>query len=155
MIHSYDILHNNSNTGFPFSYRIEGIRMQKKPTYKLTPYIHEEFVKIVITGEVTRDDIKDLTNEVYKIVQLTNAKKLLCDVRGVKGRFGYTDMYLFATNVPSAFFNIPTALIDLPENEKLQSFRQYVAEHAGIPVKWCTNPEEAISWLQSMPNADG
>ena len=96
--------------------------MQKKPTYKLSTFVTEEFVKIVISGEVTRDDVKIITDEIYKIVKLTNSKKLLCDIRKVKGRFGYTDMYFFATNVPSAFFNIQTALVDLPENESYSRF---------------------------------
>jgi hypothetical protein len=122
--------------------------MQKKPTYNLSTFITEEFVKIVISGTVTKEDVKIVTDEIYKIVKLTNSNKLLCDIREVKGRFGYTDMYFFATNVPSGFFNIQTALVDLPENENLQSFRQNVAKHTGIPVKWCTNPDEAISWLK-------
>jgi hypothetical protein len=122
--------------------------MQKKPTYNISTFITEEFVKIVVSGKVTKDDVKIVTDEIYKIVKLTNSKKLLCDIREVKGRFGYTDMYFFAANVPSAFFNIQTALVDLPENENLQSFRQYVAKHTGIPVKWCTDHDEAISWLK-------
>lgn len=123
--------------------------MQEKSTYNLTTFINEEIVKIIITGEVTKDNVKELANEVYAIVKLTNAKKLLCDIREIKGRLGYTDIYFFATDVPSFFYNINTVFVDLPKNAKLQSFRQYVTRLNGIPAKWCTDTDDAISWLQS------
>ncbi|HUN53573.1 MAG TPA: hypothetical protein VMU29_00290 [Smithella sp.] len=124
--------------------------MQKKPTYNLETFVNEDFVKIVITGEVTKDDIYELTNEVSEIVKLNNTKKLLCDIRAVKGRLGYTDTYLYITNLSSVFYNINIVFVDIPENAKLQSFLQSVARQTGINVKWCTDPDDAISWLKSL-----
>ena len=78
--------------------------MQKKPTYNLSTLLTEDFVKIVITGEVTRDDVKIITDEIYKMVKLTNSKKLLCDIRGVKGHFGYTEYVFFRNKRTLRFF---------------------------------------------------
>lgn len=121
------------------------------PTYKIATFQDEDILKVVITGELANDDVRELTNEVYDIVRSSNAKKLLCDIRDLKGRLGFTDMQFFLTNVPSLFYNIYTAFVDIPENANLQPFRQYVARHAGLPAKWYTDTDDAILWLKQKP----
>ena len=118
------------------------------PTYKISTFQNEDILKVVITGELANDDVRELANEVYDIVKLTNAKKLLCDIRELQGRLGFTDMQFFLSNVPSLFYNIYTAFVDIPENANLQPFRRYVARHAGLPAKWCTDADDAIFWLK-------
>ncbi|MGD0280455.1 MAG: hypothetical protein ABSC11_14305 [Smithella sp.] len=124
--------------------------MQKKPTYHLSTFLNGEILRVVVTGEISKDNIKELANEVYDIVKLTNARKLLCDIREMQGRLGFTDVYLFLTNVPSLFFDIYTAFVDIPENAKLQPFRQFVARNTGLPAQWYTDADDAVFWLQSI-----
>jgi hypothetical protein len=123
--------------------------METKPTYKISIFENEAIHEIVITGEVTKDSFEKLNKEVNTIAKSINSNNLLLDVRKVKGHYGYSEEYFCVTNLPSFFYNINTAVVYITENADTQSFHNYVARIAGIPIKWFSDVDNARTWLKT------
>lgn len=125
---------------------------KNKSAYNLLTFQNDEdeIVEIVISGEVTKASVSDLTNEVHVIARSMDARNLLCDIREVKGRFGYSETYFQVMNIPSFFYNINTVFVDLPEHADIRTFHEYTARTTGIPFKWFTDPDDGRAWLKTQ-----
>jgi hypothetical protein len=118
--------------------------------YNISISENEGIVEIVLAGELERDSIDKLTNEVLAIVKPMNAKKLLVDIRTLKGHFGYIEAYLNVRNFSSSFRGINITLVDIPENAIWESFHERTAINAGVSFKWFTDIDAARAWLKSQ-----
>ena len=63
--------------------------MGNKAKYKISSSQIDGILEIVLTGEVSKEDVETLQNEIFSIIINTGAEALLVDVREIKGRFGY------------------------------------------------------------------
>ncbi|KUG24653.1 hypothetical protein ASZ90_005527 [hydrocarbon metagenome] len=123
--------------------------MGDKPEYKISVFEKEGVLEIVLTGEATQNNVEKIQEEVISIIISSKASGLLVDVRGIKGRLGYTEAYFRVRNYPSDVPKLPVAIVDLAENADYESFHETTAMNAGLTYKWFTDIDEARAWLKN------
>ncbi|MHB8137100.1 MAG: hypothetical protein ACYDGO_01760 [Smithellaceae bacterium] len=123
--------------------------MENHPEYQISSAVNDGILEIIIGGKITKDFIGQLDNDVYSIIKSTNSRKLLVDIRPLKGRLGIADSFFHAKDYPSGFHGIQSAIVDLPENADFQSFVENVKSNIGISSKWFTDIEVARDWIKS------
>ncbi|HNQ66441.1 MAG TPA: STAS/SEC14 domain-containing protein [Smithella sp.] len=122
--------------------------MGNKAKYKISSSQIDGILEIVLTGEVSKEDVETLQNEIFSIIINTGAEALLVDVRAIKGRFGYLEAYSRVRHYPTDTPRIHTAIVDNAENADYESFHETTAYNAGLSYKWFTDIEKARSWLK-------
>jgi hypothetical protein len=123
--------------------------MEKKAEYQISSSVNEGILKIVLTGEVIKTEIEKLVNEVIAIIKANGLKNVLVDVRTIKGRFGYAEVYSRVRSYPPDLLKVNFAVVDLPENADYESFHETTAQNAGMKLKWFTDIDAAIAWLKN------
>lgn len=123
--------------------------MGDKPEYQIVVSENGGSLEIVLTGEATQNNVEKIQEEVICTVMSAKISGLLVDVRGIKGRLGYTEAYFRVRNYPSDVPRVPVAIIDLAENADYESFHETTALNAGLSHKWFTDIDEARAWLKS------
>jgi hypothetical protein len=123
--------------------------MRDKPEYQISASENEGILEIILTGEATQNNAKKIQDEVISMIISSKASGLLVDVRGIKGRLGYTEAYFRVRKYPSDVPKLPVAIVDLAENADYESFHETTAINAGLSYKWFTDIDEARAWLKS------
>ena len=123
--------------------------MGDKPEYQISIFENEGILEIVLTGEATQNNVEKIQEEVISMIISSKASGLLVDVKGIKGRLGYTEAYFRVRNYPSDVPKIPVAIVDLAENADYESFHETTAINAGLTYKWFTDIDEARACLKS------
>jgi hypothetical protein len=123
--------------------------MGNKPEYQISVSENEGSLELVLTGEATQNNVERIQDEVISMIISSKASGLLVDVRGIKGRLGYTEAYFRVRNYPSDVPRIAVAIVDLTENADYESFHETTAINAGLTYKWFTDIDEARAWLKS------
>ena len=124
--------------------------MVEKQEYQISVSENEEILEIVLIGEATQSNAKKIQDDVFSILASSKSTGLLADVRGIKGRLGFTEAYYRVRNYPSDLPRIAVAIIDLAENADYESFHETTAINAGLTYKWFTDINEARNWLRSI-----
>ena len=109
--------------------------MENRADYQISSSFNEGILEIIITGKVTKDFIGQLDHDVYSLIKSINPRKLVVDIRALKGRLGITETFFHAKEYPSGFRRIQSAIVDLPENADFQSFVEDVKSNIGISTK--------------------
>ncbi|MFA5323009.1 MAG: hypothetical protein WC373_10085 [Smithella sp.] len=122
--------------------------MGENTKYKISTSEKEGILEIVIKGEITKDSIGKLQNEVIEIGKEMKARNVLVDVRKLKGRFGYTEAYFRVRKYPSCMQRVNTAFVDLAKNADYQNFHENTSVNAGLSFKWFSNVDDAGAWLK-------
>lgn len=122
--------------------------MENKPAYHVSASERDGILEIVLTGQVERDSVKHLTDEVQYIVKSRNAQMMLADMRGLKSPKIHADVYTRMKNYPP-FFLIKTAVVGSPEDEDFHMFQEASATIFGMELKWHTTTEAARAWLKN------
>jgi len=122
--------------------------MENRAEYQISSSFNEGILEIIITGKVTKDFIGQLDHDVYSLIKSINPRKLVVDIRALKGRLGITETFFHSKDYPSGLHRIPSAIVDLPENADFQSFVEDVKSNIGISTKWFTDIEVARNWIK-------
>jgi hypothetical protein len=123
--------------------------MEKKTEYQISSSVNNGILEIIITGRITGDFIGQLDNDVFSIIKSVDTRKLLVDIRSLKGRLGIADAFFHVQDYPSGFPRMHSAIVDLPENADYQSFVENVKSNIGMSTKWFTDIEVARDWVKS------
>jgi hypothetical protein len=129
--------------------------MEVKTGYTISSSVHEGILEIVITGEVAKDAVAGLMNEVFSMIRSMGARFLLVDVRAVKGRYGYAEAFLRVRSYPADVAQVNTAVVDTQENAAFESFHEMAAGNVGRSLKWFTEIEAARAWLKGRRDGGG
>jgi hypothetical protein len=86
-----------------------------------------------------------MRNEVDAIIKANNTGNVLVDVRALVGRIESTEIYRYARNHSSIIYEIPAAIVDIPENSHYAA----AVENAGLKFKWFTDIDAARNWIKS------
>lgn len=121
--------------------------MENKPKYTIVSSEKDGILEIVLTGEVDKEGVGALQNEVITLVMSRDTKALLVDVSGLKGRFGYMEAYDRVRNYPADIPRLHTAIVDIAENADYENFHETTAYNVGLSYKWFTDVQEARAWL--------
>lgn len=123
--------------------------MAKKTEYQLSSSVNKGILEIVITGEVTKNALKNMDEGIATILKTTEARALLIDLRALSGRLAITEAYFHVQNYPPEIRRVDIAIVDLEEHAGFQSFYETTAINAGLSLKWFTDIYAARSWLKS------
>ena len=126
--------------------------MNDSEKYTILPTMEHETLEIVLTGEVTKNNVSALAHDLIKIVTDANPHLVLIDVRSLKGRLGLAETYFQLRNAPLHSPRIHTAFVDNKEQAAFQSFLVTAGRNIGFRFKWFSDIEEARAWLNKNRN---
>ena len=129
--------------------------MEEKTHFQLSASVNGGIVEIVITGEISKDDLDALQAEVIAILREKNAKSSLCDVRDLKGPHDITGAYYRVRSIPADVKILPSAVVDLSGNRDFQSFYETTAANVGQSIRFFSDIEAARAWLRNRLAAMG
>ncbi len=121
--------------------------MENKPKYTIASLEKDGVLEVVMAGEVDKEGVGALQNEVITLVMSRDTKALLVDVRDLRGRFGYMEAYDRVRNYPADTPRLHTAIVDIAENADYENFHETTAYNVGLSYKWFADIEEARAWL--------
>lgn len=124
--------------------------MGKKDKYQLTSSVNEGIVEIIITGELSAEDIDNIRSKVIEIIRESDARGILTDVRAATGPHNIIDAYYRVRTFPPDIRTVPYAIIDTLEDQEYMLFFETTAANAGWRIKWFTDVESARIWLKSI-----
>jgi hypothetical protein len=105
---------------------------------------------IVITGEGGEQAMYAISDKVVDAVKKSKAKKILIDVRQVRGRLSMAYTYFLVGKLPLESQTLKTAIVDLRENESSYSFHELVSVNRGFQTRYFNDMAEAKLWLSSQ-----
>jgi hypothetical protein len=123
--------------------------MENKEKYQVSSSVKDGIIEMVVTGELTKNSVEKMLNEIIAIQKSMNLEKRLVDVRKLKGRPTDLEIYYFIIKRISVRPTLKIAFVDLPVNAKTASFHESSALDAGLSYKWFTGIRAARAWLKS------
>jgi len=123
--------------------------MAEMSDYQLSFTIRKGILEIVITGDMTKEAINMVHDEVMTVIRENHPKAVLADIRSANGPSDYTDAYYRVRSFPPEVSMLPLGVVDRPENWEFKSFFETTAANAGLSLKWFTDMEDTRTWLKS------
>lgn len=123
--------------------------MEMKAEYQISTSVNDDIIEMVVTGELSKNSVEKMLNEIIVIQKSMNIEKRLVDVRKLKGRPTNLEIYYFIIKRISVRPTLKIAFVDLPINAKTASFHESSALNAGLLFKWFTGIRAARAWLKS------
>lgn len=120
-------------------------------SYDLTIEKKEGVLWVTAKGNRSIQTVLSMSNDILAVCVEKKVKKVLADVRALKGRLSTIEAY----EIPSKHFpkmrdrNVIThnAIVDLKEFEHNYKFFENVAVNRGFNIRIFSNPNEAFEWL--------
>ncbi|MBN1829275.1 MAG: hypothetical protein JW884_09060 [Deltaproteobacteria bacterium] len=126
--------------------------MEQKREFQLTSTEKLGILEIVISGKVTVKTAGTVQQEVFALLSAMKIKRLIVDVRTLKGRLGLADAYFRVREYPAEAPRVKTAVVDIEENSEFQSFHETAACNVGLLLRWFTDMDDARAWVASSPD---
>ncbi|MFC1885174.1 STAS/SEC14 domain-containing protein [Thermodesulfobacteriota bacterium] len=124
--------------------------MEDKTNYKISTSVNEGITEITITGEVAKDAIDQLHDEVVTMLKGKDTKALLVDIREVKAhRDDFSAAFFRTRSLPQDIIRLPAAVVQPSQDKDYISFYETTAANVGQSVKWFADIESARTWLKS------
>jgi len=119
--------------------------------FDITSSIDGDVLVVTFTGQSTEKNAHAMTKRYFKIVLGTGLKKVLVDIRPLKGRLSESNTYFLVRNLPAkpAPSDIKTAIVELQEYQNYAEFLETTSENAGVRLRIFLDYEKALSWLRS------
>jgi len=108
-----------------------------------------EVLALDFTGASTSQNADAMTRRYFNIVLASGMKKVLVDIRALKGRLsdGQTFFLLRELPVKPTPPDIQTAIVESQENRAYGDFLETTAVNAGVPLRCFFDRAEALAWL--------
>jgi hypothetical protein len=126
---------------------------EELPGYRIKPSVKDGILEIVVTGDLTNFSFDSLVKEVVAIEKTVNVTNEMIDVRKLKGRLGYAEVFNLVKKYPSYKLKMNIALVDIPANAQIGAFHTEMASNAGFNYKWFKSVRAAKDWLKSQSNS--
>jgi hypothetical protein len=106
---------------------------------------------VTFTGESTENNAQAMTKRYFEIVLRSGSKKVLADIRLLKGRLSAGKTYFLVRDLPvkPTPAGIKTAILEKKESRAYANFLETTSANAGVHLRSFVDREEAISWLRS------
>ena len=121
----------------------------KETEYQLSSSVNDGIIEVIETGEITESSFKKLIDKVTALIKAHGVKKLLVDIRALKGRFGITETYERVRNYPPEFYGIHISIVDISDHVDFQRFHETTSLNPGLKFKWANDIDAARTWLKS------
>lgn len=121
-----------------------------KKEYAVDVSWKEDILWVILTGKVTRQSASDISRIVFETAQESKPTKMLIDCTQLVGRMSIVDTYYHVQEYPphsQSYRADRAAIVDTPENVAYYSFHETAAANVGTYMKYFTDINEAIGWL--------
>jgi hypothetical protein len=102
---------------------------------------------LALTGRLTPANAEGVTRALIAKVQAGTSRRVLLDLRGLKGRLPVAEIYHVVTRYAEDARPFKTALIDHPRHAATSLFHEDVSVNRGLPMRYFTDPAAALAWL--------
>ena len=120
-----------------------------KDAYQIGFSWNEDIMEITITGHTSIHNAPEIAQDVINMMSEHRPDKVLIDSTKIVGRTSLVDTYFSARQYPIHRHRpAKLAVIDIPENRDYFEFHETTAANAGVPIKYFTDIDEAVKWLQ-------
>ena len=109
---------------------------------------NEDFVSVVVEGDLTQEAFRELTDELLIVCQENDVNKVLMDVMGTAGSFTPDDSLQFAIYAVDVLKDDVKKLAYVYPHELLTYNSQNVARGRGLNVTAFYNFDDALAWIQ-------
>lgn len=107
-----------------------------------------KYVSVVLTGEVTKNELEAARNEANLVLTANGCDRLLVDTTRSKPSLSIVERFEFASEHPSSFPpNIRIALFGRPDELMNHQFTENVARNRGVDMNVFLDGDRALNWL--------
>jgi hypothetical protein len=106
---------------------------------------------VTFSGQSTVENAHAMTKRYFEIVLASGTKKVLADIRPLKGRVSAGETYFLVRDLPvkPTPVGIKTAVVETKERRGYGEFLETTAANAGVYLRCFVDREEALSWLRA------
>ncbi len=121
--------------------------MQEKD-YEVDVSWNEDILWIVITGKASEQNASEISRVAFEAAAEARPTKVLIDCTKLEGRLSVVDTYYHVREYPSQAYQVArSAIVDSPDNVTYYSFHETAAANVGAHMKYFTDTNEALGWL--------
>lgn len=119
--------------------------------FEITGTTEGEVLHLVFSGESTTVNAKAMVTRYFELVQGCGAKKVLADLRVLRGRLALGETYLLMRKLPVEPLprGIRTAILEADEHRTYAEFFETTSANAGIHLKCFFDRDAALDWLRT------
>jgi len=125
--------------------------MAKRSDFDIAGSHDRDILVVEFTGRSTGDNARAMARKYFEVVLASGKKKVLADLRLLKGRISTGETYFLLRDLPikPTPVGIRTAILETEEEAKFATFLEMAANNAGLGIKCFFDREKALAWLQS------
>ena len=119
--------------------------------FDITSSQDDDLLIVTFTGQSTTKNVHAMVTRYFEIVLGSGKRKVLADVRLLKGRLSVVETYDLVRDLPvkPTPTDIKTAILETKEEREYASFLETTSANAGVRFRCFFDPEEALSWLRT------
>jgi len=119
--------------------------------FDIASSIDADKLLLTFTGRVTEKNADAMTRRYFEIVLASGLKKVLADIRPLKGRLPAAKTYFLLRNLPvkPVPAGIRTAVVESPDNRDYAAFLETTAANTGVYFGCFVDYGEALAWLKT------
>ena len=119
--------------------------------YKIEIVTNPGYIRVEQSGEVSTDDVEVIRDKIFELVARERLSRVFVDVRRQTNEYSITE--LFNITVDHAVSRTPfpkprVCLVVRQDQEDNARFIENVGVNRGLPIKFFTDEEAALKWLQ-------
>ena len=124
---------------------------QAPSDFDLASSLDGDVLIVTFIGQSTAANAQAMTRRYFEIVLHSGKKKVLADIRQLKGRLSVGETYLLVRELPmsSVPVDISTAILETEEQRAYADFLETTANNASMHVKCSVDRDEALAWLHA------
>lgn len=119
--------------------------------FDITSSLDGDVLIVTFTGQSTRKNVHAMIKRYFEIVLRSGMKKVLADIRLLKGRLSVVETYDLVRDLPVKPIpaDIKTAILETKEGRGYANFLETTSANAGVRFRCFFDREEALSWLNT------
>ena len=120
--------------------------------FDITSSLDGDVLIASFSGRSTEKNAQAMTARYFDVVLGSGLKKVLADIRPLKGRLTTTETYFLVRDLPIKPIpaGIKTAVLEKEEKREYAHFLETTSENAGVRFKCFFDRDEAMSWLRAL-----
>jgi hypothetical protein len=119
--------------------------------FDITSSLDGDVLIVSFAGWSTPANAHAMTERYFEIVLGSGAKKVLADIRLLKGRLTLAETYRLVRDLPVKPTppSIKTAILEAEDERDFARFLETTSANAGVRLKCFSDREDALSWLRT------
>jgi len=119
--------------------------------FDITSSLDGDTLIVSFTGRSTAENAHAMTKRYFEIVLGSGLKKVLADIRLLKGRLTLAETYGLVRDLPikPTPADVKTAILETEERHEYARFLETTSANAGVRFRCFSDRAEALSWLRA------